>query len=235
MKKVFLVGALAAGMLVLSALMSQPVVRTAEGRGAGPAPTPRMPIRPVSGAITFGFNKAASWSAKPHNGTDYVSGLGSPIKSVGKGVVHFYTKPNAGRFGSVNPDGAGPAIWVRYKLATGEPIYVLYGHCASSYVDQSKGSGKSFKFNVKYTLNLAAGGVVEAGAQIAKTAPYYNGGKPANHLHVSVFKPARRKNGTYYDPPTSGWGYSDISVAEGAYVNPEDFFTKSQYKLAPNP
>jgi murein DD-endopeptidase MepM/ murein hydrolase activator NlpD len=199
-----------------------------------PAP-PQQPLRPLSGGITLGFNKSASWASKPHNGIDYTSDLGNSIKSAGNGVVYFYTKPDAGRFGSINPDGLGPAIWIRYKLATGEPIYVLYGHSASSYVDKSSGSGKNFKFNCKYTINLSSGSTVRTGDTIAKTTPYYLNGKPAQHLHVSVFKPDRKRDGSYYGPPSSNWGYSDIRVNEGTYINPEEFFTNSQYKLSPNP
>src|SRR5262245_6547384 len=96
--------------------------------------------RPVPLQITLGFNVTPSWSIKPHNGIDYVSPLGNPILSVGPGGIITpvgYTKPNAHRFGSINPDGTGPAIWAKYTLASGEPIYVLVGHTADSWTDNS--------------------------------------------------------------------------------------------------
>jgi hypothetical protein len=197
------------------------------------AQAPHQPFRPVSGGITLGFNKSVSWASKPHNGIDYVSSLGNQIKNVGTGLVYSYTKPNANRFGSINPDGNGPAVWLRYKLASGEPIYVLYGHSASSYNDSSTGSGRNFRFNCTYVIDWRSNNLVTGGINFLKTAPFYNGGRPAPHLHLSVFKPKRKSDGSYYGPPSSGWGYSDINLTEGTYINPEDFLTKEVYKLSP--
>ena len=110
-----------------------------------------QPVRPVANDITLGYGSVVSWSRSPHNGTDYHSPLGNPIRTVGPGgIIHKYTKADAGRFGSIDPNGGGPAVWVTYTLLTGEPIYVLYGHTATTWDDKSTGSGSTFQFNATY-------------------------------------------------------------------------------------
>lgn len=71
---------------------------------------PAAPTRPVQGDITLDFNEEVSWATKPHNGVDYSSALENEVISVGDGVVYKYTKSNAQGFGSIKPDGKGPAI-----------------------------------------------------------------------------------------------------------------------------
>lgn len=190
------------------------------------------PIRPMSGSIALGFGKTVSWSSKPHNGIDYSGSLNTWVKSVGKGTIHSYTKTTASRFGSINPDGAGPAVWLKYVQSSGAPIYVLLGHNAWSWDDRS-GKGKSgrFSFNCQYQIYWRPGQTVKPGELLNFIAPFYNGGRLQTHLHVSVFKPYRNGSG-YYGPPTSGWGYSDLKLSTGEYINPETFFTT--YKLNNN-
>ncbi len=188
-----------------------------------------LPIRPVPGEIMLGYNQKVPWAHLPHNGIDYDSNLSDEVKSVGTGVIYPYTKPNAGRFGSIDPDGKGPAIWVRYKLSTGEPIYVLYGHTASSWVDSSKWIKNKFKFNCTYYIDWNAGDIVNSNTVIGYSASFYHSGTHQEHLHLSVFKPKKKKDGSYYGPPSSGWGYSNVNLPTGTYVDPEVFFT--QYKL----
>jgi hypothetical protein len=157
---------------------------------------------------------------------------------VGTGTIHKYTEPNlnstrcASLFGSIAPPGSGPAIWVKYTLQDGSPIYVLYGHTATSWNDKSSGSGKNFKFNCSYTVAFKVGDKISSGEPIGFTAPFYLYGKPESHLHISVFQPKKQKNGIYYDPPSNGWGYSPINQATGKYVDPEIFF--NTYYLVDN-
>ncbi|MDP1884800.1 MAG: hypothetical protein Q8L10_05585 [Candidatus Moranbacteria bacterium] len=190
---------------------------------------PYSPIRPTSSTITLDYETYPSWSPNiPHNGIDYNSDLIPEIKSVGKGIVHEYTKVDASGFGAIDPDPSewkdGPAIWIKHMLSTGEPIYVLYGHSASSWDDQSTGSGNDFVFNCTYAINLQPGDIVNAGSTIGYSAPFYNGGDFQPHLHLSVFKPNQKPDGSYYGPPSSGWGYSELSLDTGDFINPEDFF-----------
>lgn len=199
------------------------------------AGTADAPVRPTKGNVTFEYNKSAAWASKPHNGTDYSSALNATIVSVGKGIIYGYTKPNASRFGSVNPDGAGPAIWITHKLSDGSPIYVLYGHTATTWNDKSSydKNKKKFTFDCTYSITLKSGSSVKPGERIGYTAPFYNNGVQATHVHISVFKPHYDgKNKTYYAPPSSGWGYSDVKVDTGEYVDPGVFFKK--FKLNNN-
>jgi hypothetical protein len=117
-------------------------------------------------------------------------------------------------------------------MQDGSPIYVLYGHTATSWTDYSKRtvvSGKTaFTFNCTYSV-IPAGRPVAAGETIGYTAPFYNGGVLKTHLHLSVFKPARLGTGQYATPPSTGWGYSDAVTSQGQYIDPELFFRT--YKL----
>lgn len=195
-----------------------------------------QPERPVPLDITQGFGTTPSWSNKPHNGIDYVSPLTNQLLSVGPGGIISpigYTGPSFASFGSIDPDRPGPAIWMKYMLATNEPIYVLYGHTATSWIDNSTGAGtKSFKFDVTYTVRWTSGDQINEDTVVGATAPFYLRRTFMPHLHVSVFKPKRVcKNNTYCEPPSKGWGYSDIHQRTGDYINPEDFFTKPEYRL----
>lgn len=193
-----------------------------------------QPARPVSKNITLGFNKSVSWRTKPHNGIDYVSTLSNTIPTVGpNGNIHSYTSVTASAFGSINPDYAGPAIWAQHTLATGQPVYVLYGHTASSWVDKTQLATKTlaFKFNCTYTLTWRSGDAIKNGAVMGRSAPYYNAGKPAQHLHLSVFLPNKTCNNAYCGPPRDGWGYSDIILSTGTFIDPEMFFSNPAYKL----
>src|SRR5713101_202703 len=154
------------------------------------------PLRPAIGGQTLGFGRFVSWATKPHNGIDYASRLGNTIVSPGSGTLHVFTKPNAARFGSINPDGPGPALWLRLTLNTGDPVYVLYGHTADSWADSSRGQGRQFRFSCTY-LTRAPGMSVQIGASIGRTAPFYNGGLAMPHLHMSVFKPYRDSSGNF--------------------------------------
>ena len=71
-------------------------------------------------------------------------------------------------------------------------------------------------------------------------APFYLFGKHAEHIHVTVFIPAMKEDGTYYGPPSGGWGYSPSMAlstdkdlrkygTKGVFVDPEVFFT--EYRL----
>jgi hypothetical protein len=149
------------------------------------------------------------------------------------GVIHRFTKPDAGAFGSINPDKQGPAIWVRYTLANGTPIYVLYGHTAASWVDNTAITNKKFIFDCKYTTGWKTGNTVDADTVIGLTAPFYLNQEATPHLHVGIFKPNNTCKGNYCEPPLKGWGYGDIVVPEGEFIDPEVFFTDPHYWLAP--
>ena len=196
-----------------------------------------QPVRPVPDIVTLGFGATTSWSAEPHNGADYQSSVNNPILSVGPGGIIApagYTKPNASEFGSINPDGRGPAIWMRFTLATGEPIYVLYGHTANSWTDASIGVGTSaFQFNGAYKVQWQPGDYINAGTQLGYTAPFYNHTKLTPHLHISVFKPNKtcQNNAAYCTPPSNGWGYSRLHLPTGDFIDPEHFFADPQYAL----
>jgi murein DD-endopeptidase MepM/ murein hydrolase activator NlpD len=191
------------------------------------ATTGVSPIRPVSGAVTLSYNKVVSWATKPHNGIDYRANLWTPIRAVGSGMVFSYTKPYADRFGSISPNGNGPAIWIKHTLQDGSPIYVLYGHTAFWWTNRSTTKNGRFTFSCDYgVINQRP---VAAGEVIGYTAPFYNGGQLATHLHLSVFKPNRLSNGQYAIPPSSGWGYSDTWTSQGQYIDPEAFLRS--YKL----
>lgn len=203
-----------------------------------------LPIKPVPsvgiGIPALDYGVPVSWASFPHNGIDYSSSLSDEVKSVGTGIVHSYTKPDASRFGSITPDGRGPAIWVRYKLANGEPIYVVYGHTATSWNDLSSWSKKKFTFNCSYSIEWRVDNKIMAGEQVGFSAPFYHSGTHQEHLHLSVFKPKQKSDGTYYGPPSSGWGYSPLELstkndllkygALGSYINPDTFF--SEYYLS---
>jgi hypothetical protein len=197
--------------------------------------TTYQPVRPVAPNITLGFDVYTTWRTQPHNGIDYVSNLGNVLMSVGGGGIISplgYTKPNASGFGSIDPDGAGPAIWMKYNLATGEPIYVLYGHTATSWDDATTGVGSAlFNFACTYTVQWHAGDSIGANTVVGQTAPYYLNTRRAPHLHVSVFKPNKTCNNGFCPPPLSGWGYSQIHLPTGDYINPEELFTNAQYML----
>jgi hypothetical protein len=200
---------------------------TGGGTASATAATGGSPIRPVSGPVTLSFNQSVSWADKPHNGMDYRASLATSIRAVGSGTVFYYTKPYAGRFGSISPDGNGPAIWIRHTLQDGSPIYVLYGHTAFWWTDRSGIRNGRFTFSCDY--GVIPQRAVAAGEVIGSTAPFYNGGKLATHLHLSVFKPNRLSNGQYATPPASGWGYSDVWTSQGQYIDPEVFL--QSYKL----
>jgi hypothetical protein len=191
------------------------------------ATTGVSPIRPVSGTVTLSYDQSVSWATKPHNGIDYRASLGTSIRAVGSGTVFYYTKPNASRFGSITPDGNGPAIWIRHTLQDGSPIYVLYGHTAFWWTDRSGTTNGRFTFSCDY--GVIGQRAVAAGEVIGSTAPFYNGGKLGTHLHLSVFKPTRLSNGQYATPPSTGWGYSDAWTSQGQYIDPEAFLRS--YKL----
>jgi hypothetical protein len=201
-----------------------------------PPPSCLMPKRPVPKIIALDFGVTVPWADKPHNGVDYHSDLGNMIQSVGPGgIIHPFTEPNARQFGSIDPDHRGPAIWVRYTLATGDPIYVLYGHTATSWQDQSSGSGSTFHFDANYSIQWKTGDLINSQTVIGLTAPFYNGGRSQPHLHISVFKPNKScSQGTEFcGIPPNGWGYSDLTQQFGDYINPEIFFTDAQYCLKP--
>jgi len=205
------------------------------------------PVRPVPDTVLLGFGQVVGWATEPHNGTDYESALSNAIISVGPGGViepPGYTKNDASRFGAISKDpkldGKGPAIWVKYKLATGAPIYVLYGHTADCpappcWNDESTGSGASFHFNCTYTMDWQTKNPISAATIAGFTAPYYLNGKHDEHLHISVFVPNKScANGTAYcQPPRQGWGYSQPTFPSGEYIDPETFFGNPQYCLVP--
>ncbi len=189
------------------------------------------PVLPVNGDIALDYKAYTTWRpVTPHNGIDYSSNLSNIIKAAGKGIVHSYTKVDASSFGAIGPDMDGPAIWIRHMLSSGEPVYILYGHTASSWVDNSYYDGGNFFFNCSYTISLQTGYEVNAGDTIGYSAPFYHSGELQTHLHLSVFKPKKKEDGTYYGPPNSGWGYSDLTLPTGNYIDPKVFF--SNYHLS---
>lgn len=199
--------------------------------------TTYQPARPVPPNITLGFGVTTSWASQPHSGTDYVSPLGNLLPSIGPGGViqpAGYTKPNAAAFGSIDPGGPGPAIWMKYTLATGEPIYVLYGHTATTWTDATTGIGSSslFSFNCAYQVQWKTGDSIGGNVIIGHTAPYYLSTRPAPHLHVGVFKPNMSCGNAYCPPPSTGWGYSQIHLSTGDFIDPEQFFTNPAYVLS---
>jgi len=196
--------------------------------GNGISTNGHLPITPVPsveiGNPALDYGVSVSWATLPHNGIDYSSNLNDEVKSVGTGIVHRYTKATASRFGSISPDGRGPAIWVRYKLVSGEPVYVLYGHTATTWSDASTVVRKRFNFNCLYKIKWSPGDRINTGEAVGLSAPFYHSGVHQEHLHLSVFMPNRKKDGSYYEPPSSGWGYSNLNVREGNYINPKEFF-----------
>ena len=206
-----------------------------------------QPVRPVPNVVTLKFGAKPTYAkGLLHNGTDYASALANTIGSVGPGGFIFdastdgYTKATSAEFGSIDPNGKGPTIWVRYTLSTGAPVYVLYGHTAACpappcWNDQSTGSGKTFQFNCTYTVDWHTNDPVGIGTIIGYTAPYYLYGEPHDHLHIGVFVPNKScKNGTSYcEPPTSYWGYAPgMTFPGGTYIDPQLFFSDSEYCLA---
>ncbi|AEI48454.1 M23 family metallopeptidase [Runella slithyformis] len=158
---------------------------------------------------------------KPHTGIDVMAVVDTEIRSAGRGVVHSYTSASASAFGALNPDKSGPAIWITYQDKDGQLYYLLYGHIASSYTGTTS-----------YSITLKAGSTVEDGQVIGKVAPFSNSGKRADHLHIGVYKPLKKTNGTYYGPPTSGWGYGTISRSpEGEFISPNTFFGTVRLKV----
>jgi hypothetical protein len=190
------------------------------------------PVRAVPGGQGgYGFNQLVG--GKRHTGIDYTSALSATVVSVGTGVIHSYTKTNAGSFGSINPNGNGPAIWVRYTLLTGAPIYILYGHTADSWSDTSyTDSHGNFHFSCSYQINWRSGDTVAVNTPIGKTAVFYNGGDPEPHLHLGCFLPKQAPNGSYYGPPSNGWGYGPINLTTGDWIDPEEFYSRSEYLLS---
>ncbi|GAB2584944.1 hypothetical protein GCM10027190_37500 [Spirosoma areae] len=176
-----------------------------------------LPSKPLNEMTqVLGFNVYANNGT--HVGIDYKSDVGTSIKSVGRGRVHSYSGPSFGGFGALNPTKNGPCLWIEYRLTNGSPVYVLYGHNADTWKDNYP--------TLTYTVNLRSGDWVNAGQVIAKTAPFYNSGKYAPHLHLGVFKP---KKGSL---PSGNWGYGSVSRAEGDFIDPAVFF--SSYQLASN-
>ena len=196
-----------------------------------------QPVRPRPANIARGFDVATPSGA--HTGTDYDSMLGTPITSVGPGgtIIGSYTRPDAQGFGALEPKGKtlgrGPAIWVKYTLVNGDPIYVLYGHTATSWSDYSTGVGTAqFTFDATYQIHWKPNDPIGAFTVIGETAPYYYGASFAAHLHLGVFKPSRAcSNNSFCPPPGSGWGYGPIHTAQGDFIDPEQFFTDPQYEL----
>ena len=183
-------------------------------------PTSQSPVRPFSNMSGSRSDFGASKNGGTHTGIDYTAVLSTGIVSVGRGKVHSYTGASHEGFGALNPQKNGSCIWIEYRLDSGEPIYVLFGHIANSWVDKYP--------SLAYTLNLRAGDWVNSGQSIANVAPFYNSGKIAQHLHLGVFKPKKKADGSYYGLPSTGWGYGTTSRTEGDFLNPEDFFN---YKL----
>jgi hypothetical protein len=227
-------GLLSGSITITSNAPTSPTTVSLQGSGVlPPPPACNLPVRPVPDQKTLGYGISVPWATAPHNGIDYRSFLGNQILSIGPGgSVHKFTKADASRFGSINPDGAGPAIWITHTLLDGTPVYVLYGHTATTWVDNSTVDRKNrFHFDVTYTIGWTAKNPVGAASTIGFTAPFYLNGIAAPHLHISVFVPNKscKKGNEYCDPPLQGWGYSALSVAEGNYVDPDDFFSLPQY------
>jgi hypothetical protein len=210
------------------------------------------PVRPVPDDVRQAFDHHPQFAAPGtvHDGTDYYSSLGNPIPSIGPGgVVYKYTETNAASFGAIYPgkahiqsQGPGPAIWVRYTLATGAPVYVLYGHTANCpaapcWNDQSSGQCAagispcpSFIFNCSYIIDWHAGDSIGANTVVGYTAPYYLYGVLQPHLHFGVFVPNKAGSGTckavpgtaYCGPPNTDWGYTpDLTFPNGSFIDPD--------------
>lgn len=200
-----------------------------------------QPIRPIQmtfdpsgnrSDITQRFDNPGG-RCGPHNGIDYKSPLFNEILSVGPdGVIHRNTKADAAGFGALNKDQKGPAVWVKYTLVSGDPIYVLFGHTAHSWEDKTT-VGADFKFDCTYTLNWKENDTVRANDAVGLTAPFYNTGISQPHLHLGVFKPNKTCNNSFCKPPSNCWGYGPLTTKDGEFINPEDFFTDPAYKLKP--
>ncbi|MHC1742725.1 MAG: DUF362 domain-containing protein [Syntrophobacteraceae bacterium] len=185
-----------------------------------------LPFRPVQGAVTLGFGASVSGMRSPHHGADYASAVWEQVNGAGTGVIHRLTGARASGLGSIRPNGAGPGIWIRYKLANGEPVYVLYAHAATEWADSSVGAGtKAFRFRCTYAIKWQPGDIVQ-GEPLGLIAPFYNAKNLDAHLHVSVFKPGRDKRGTFYGPPSGGWEYGSAVVRTGTFIDPEEFFAE---------
>jgi probable HAF family extracellular repeat protein len=220
------------------------------GAAAGFLLTPScsQPVRPLPNTVILPFGAKPKYAnGLLHNGTDYASTLANPILSVGPSGFIFdastdgYTKATSAEFGSIDPNGKGPTIWVRYTLSTGAPVYVLYGHTAACpappcWNDQSTGSGKTFDFNSTYTVDWHSNDPIGIGTIMGYTAPYYLYGEADDHLHLGVFLPNKScKGGTAYcEPPTNYWGYApSMTFPGGTYIDPQLFFSDAKYCLAP--
>jgi murein DD-endopeptidase MepM/ murein hydrolase activator NlpD len=188
-------------------------------------PISQLPLKPVAGSITLDYGTYPPWSKKfPHSGCDYSSPQGSDVLSVGRGVV-YKTKVDSLGFGSIDPLGRGPYIYIKYELSNGDPIYVLYGHTASSWVDMSTGIDTTkFWFSCSYSIELSEGQMIQRGDIVGHSAPFYNGGSAAPHLHLGVFKPKKDKKGIFYEPPFNNLGYSKLSLPTGDWIDPKIFF-----------
>lgn len=171
---------------------------------------------PHRGEITQRWSDAGTKTS--HVALDIRGDVSTPIFAPAAGVVVDYTRAVAGGFGSYNPDQPGPVIFLKVSEANGAPGYFCLGHAATSWIDNTTLS--PWRFQTTYTVPTI-GSKYAAGDRIAFIAPYWNGGKPAAHLHLCYFKPARKPDGSYHGPPSSNWGYGPAYLSTGSWLNPE--------------
>ncbi len=167
---------------------------------AGSSPF-RWPLSKVIITQYFGntsFSRSGAYNGKGHNGIDFGVPIGTPLYSIGDGVV----------MGTGNTDTACPRAsygkWVLIKHDNG--ISSLYGHMS--------------------IISVSPGQRVESGEQIGTTG--YTGYATGPHLHLTlivseatkIFGPTEYKSrtcGTYLVMP-----YAPLN----AYLNPMDYLPK---------
>jgi murein DD-endopeptidase MepM/ murein hydrolase activator NlpD len=208
-----------------------------DGDGTGDACESSPPGRPTTGTIMQGFTAQPN-GGNGHNGIDYRSSLSSAIVAVADGEIISVSAAISG-FGAYpydksknGPKYRGPLIWVRHTLENGEPVYVMFGHTATSWVDQTtiqpdpKNPKKQvFTFVCEYQVPTV-GTRVRRGQTVGFSAPFYRTDPPAHaeHLHLGVFKPRSNNTGGYFPPPIDLLGYGPYETSTGTWINPETFF-----------
>jgi murein DD-endopeptidase MepM/ murein hydrolase activator NlpD len=121
---------------------------------------------------------------KHHNGVDYASAIGTPVKAIAKGRV-IYSGPSRLKFPNGEPRGGGYIVKIRHKVR-GEWI-------TSAYMHLRKGS-----------LAVKKGDLVTEGQLIALSGN--TGESTGPHLHFEIQRGKNyiwTNNGTRYTEPIS--------------------------------
>ncbi len=146
-------------------------------------------------SVYLGFgDKNKNYGYKCHLANDYKLAVGSPIYSVGSGVVKKASL-SVGNYGGDGTTAAvGGAMVIEHKTSDGTIFYALYGHLK----------------NLKYK----EGDSVEAGKHIGDVRSYYSNGTPLPHLHFGINTNIPTYRG--YTPTSQCNDYQ-------GYVDPEPF------------